>query len=181
MVNILVIHGAYGSPEENWIPWLKKELESLGHTVIVPKFPTPENQTLDKWLAVFEEFRQFLSGAIVVGHSLGVAFLLNILESNRAKAAFFVAGVSGPLDNKYDPTMTTFSHRKFDWNKIRKHCRKFYVFHSDSDPYIPLEKGQGLADNLGVRLIFVSNAGHFNAASGYTTFSLLLDKIKEEL
>jgi hypothetical protein len=43
MRNIFIIHGSYGYPEENWFPWLKKELSKLGHRVFVPKFPIPAN------------------------------------------------------------------------------------------------------------------------------------------
>jgi predicted alpha/beta hydrolase family esterase len=46
MANIFIIHGSYGNPDENWFPWLKKELEQEGHKVFVPKFPTPEDQSL---------------------------------------------------------------------------------------------------------------------------------------
>ena len=51
-----IIHGAYGDPEENWFPWLKTKLEGLGHQVFVPKFPTPENQTLNNWFNVFNKY-----------------------------------------------------------------------------------------------------------------------------
>lgn len=175
MANIFIIHGAYGYPEENWFPWLKEELEKLGHQVSVPKFPTPENQTLENWLEVFEKYNGQIENSIVIGHSLGVAFLLNVLETKTVQAAFFVAGVSGPLDNKFDEGMKTFSHRRFDWNKIKNNCHNFFVFHSDNDLYIPLEKGEELAKNLGVDLILVKDAGHFH----YKKFELLLEKIKE--
>ncbi len=37
-MNFFIIHGIYGHPEENWFPWLKKELEkfkhSAGHEVV---------------------------------------------------------------------------------------------------------------------------------------------------
>ncbi len=46
MTNVFIIHGAYGHPEENWIPWLKSKLKELGYRVFVSKFPTPENQSL---------------------------------------------------------------------------------------------------------------------------------------
>jgi len=36
----LIMHGSYGSPEENWFRWLEKELVSLGHTVILEQFPS---------------------------------------------------------------------------------------------------------------------------------------------
>ena len=47
-MNFFIIHGIYATPEANWFPWLKKELESRGNEVIVPKFPTPLDQSLER-------------------------------------------------------------------------------------------------------------------------------------
>jgi predicted alpha/beta hydrolase family esterase len=52
------------------------------------------------------------------------------------------------------------------------------VFQSDDDPYVCLGNGEHLSKNLNVALNFVPNAGHFNSVAGYTTFALLLEKIK---
>jgi len=75
----------------------------------------------------------------------------------------------------------TFLEKPFDWKKIRQNCKSFYVFHSDNDPYIPLSKAEELAKSLNAELIIVKNAGHFNKASGYIKFELLLEKINKEL
>ena len=95
MTNVFIIHGAYGHPKENWFPWLKSELEKLDCRVFIPQFPTPEDQSLETWLKVFEEYKQYLDeDSVVVGHSLGPAFLLDILEKldKPVKATFFVSG-----------------------------------------------------------------------------------------
>lgn len=182
MANIFIIHGTNGHPQENWFPWLKAELEKLHCNVFVPKFPTPEGQTLENWLKVFEEHKCHLGGnPILVGHSLGVAFLLSVLETTKAKAAFFVAGFTGPLGIPNDGINKSIAGREFDWKKIRKNCKRFYVFNSDNDPYVPLETGKELARNLGTEVILVKGAGHFNAKAGYTKFPLLLEKIKNEM
>ncbi len=185
MVNIIIVHGTGGSPEGNWFPWLKGRLEKLGCRVFVPKFPTPENQSLDNWMKAFEGYAHYLDeGSIVVGHSLGPAFLLSVLEKYDVKirAAFFVAGFAGLLGNtEFDTLNRTFVDKKFDWEKIRRSCKKFYVINSDRDPYVPIEKGESLAKNLGVELTVLKDAGHINSESGYTKFDMLLGKIKNEL
>jgi uncharacterized protein len=185
MVSIFLIHGAYGSPDENWIPWLKEELEKLNCRVFVPKFPTPDGQTLDGWIGAFSEYKKYFDeNSIVVGHSLGVAFLLNVLENieKPVKAAFFVSGFVDFLNNKdFDIPNKTFIDRGIDWKSIRKNCKTFFVFHSDNDPYVPLEKAKKIADCLGVDIILVNGAGHFNTEMGYNKFDLLLEGIKNEL
>lgn len=179
MANIFIIHGVGGYPEENWFPWLRKELEKLGHNVIVPQFPTPENQTLENWLKKLEEFKEFIMpSTIFVGHSLGVPFVLNVIEIQPIKAAFLVAGFVGEVGNKFDDSMKTFAQRDFNWEKIRKNCENFTVFHSDNDPYVKLKKAEELAEHLGAKVNLVKGAGHFNKAAGYEIFDLLLGKIR---
>lgn len=39
MKKVYIIHGWEGYPEENWLPWLKLELESGGFEVNVPQMP----------------------------------------------------------------------------------------------------------------------------------------------
>lgn len=185
MVNIFIIHGSYGNPEENWIPWLKSGLERCGCKVFVPKFPTPDGQSLQAWQEIFKKFDPYLQeDSIVVGHSLGPAFLLSVLEGldHPIGAAFFVAGFTGLLDNpNFDEINATFTTKRFDWTRINDNCRKFYVLNSDNDPYVPIEKGKDLASHLNTELILVKGAGHFNKSSGFTKFPMLLDLIKDEI
>ncbi len=49
MKKIKFASGAFGNPKENRLPWLKREIENLGHAVFIPRFPTPENQTLQNF------------------------------------------------------------------------------------------------------------------------------------
>lgn len=182
MINIFIIHGSYGNPKENWFPWLKSELEKLDCRVFVPKFPTPKNQSLENWNKIFDNYKQELNeNSIVVGHSLGPAFLLNIIEEldKPIKAAFFVSGFLDLLGNPdFDNINKSFIEKSFDWRKIKQNCPKFFVFHSDNDPYVPIEQAEKLAKNLGVDVILIKNAGHFNEKAGYSKFDLILDKIK---
>ena len=181
MKTAFIIHGTYGSPEENWFPWMKKNLELLDYDVIVPKLPTPEGQNLDNWLQVFSNYKDKLNqDSIFIGHSLGASFILTLLETNNVKAVFLISGFIGPLNNpQFDILNRSFTEKKFDWEIIRKNCNIFFVYHSDNDPYIPVEKAEELAHNLGTTLIVIENAGHFNEKAGYNQFPELLKKIKE--
>ena len=180
MTNIFIFHGTGGHPEENWFPWLKKKLEKLDCKILIPKFPTPKNQTLENWLKILKNYEQFYNeNSILVGHSLGGAFLLRVLEKydNKIKAAFIIAAPIGkpPIKNYEADKLFLGKNFAFDWDKIKSHCRKFFVFHSDNDPYISLGNGKALTKKLNTKLIFIPNAGHFNESAGYSKFDALFE------
>lgn len=179
MSHIFIIHGFKGTPQGNWFPWLKGELKKLGHQVFVPQFPTPENQTLSNWLKTLEQYREFIDQeSIFIGHSLGVPFILNVLERYPVKVAVLVAGFIGKTENSFDDGMKTFAQKSFAWTKIKNNCSNFLVFNSDNDPYLKPEKGKELATSLGTKAILIKKAGHINRISGFLTFDLLLQKLK---
>lgn len=184
MANIIITHGTGGSPDGNWFPWLKAELEKIGHRVFVPMLPTPKDQSLDNWLNVFKGYERYLDeNTVVVGHSLGAAFLLTVIEKldRPIKAAYFIAGFIGLIGNaEFDELNKTFTTKDFDWVKIKRNCKRFYVIGSDNDPYVKSEKGVELAGNLGAEHIVLENAGHINEDAGYVKFDLLLELIKKE-
>jgi len=187
-MKIFIIHGSYGNKEENWFPWIKEELEKEGHVVFIPEFSTPENQSLDKWTFEFSDGYGGLvdEDSILIGHSLGPAFILSLLEKlnipKPLKACFFVSGFLGLLNNEeFDKINKTFTTKEFDWKKIKQNCEKFHIIHSDNDPYVPLEKAKELAVKLDSEVKVIPQAGHFNESSGYTSFPELLNLINEEL
>jgi len=182
---VVIIHGSYGKPEENWFPWLAEEVRKLGHDAAVPAFPTPDGQNLENWLAAFgDQVGTVSSDMVFVGHSLAPGFILNLLEnSERAvKGTFLVSGFLGKLGlEDFDPINESFVCREFDWERIRANAGDVHVYNSDDDPYVPLAKGEELARNLGVELTVVKGGGHINASAGFKTFPLLLENLSRLL
>ncbi|MBT3465570.1 serine hydrolase family protein [archaeon] len=185
MTNIIIIHGAYGNPNENWFPWLKKELEKLGHNVYTPKFPTPKNQNLNNWLDVFIEFEKYIyEDTILIGHSLGSSFIINYLEqtNKKIKASFLVSSAIELLGNpKFDSINKTFVDKKFNWEKIKSNCNKFYVIHGDNDPHIPITHAYKLHENLNSNYLIIETGGHLNEKAGFITFGILKEYIIKEI
>jgi len=46
MSTVFIIHGSGDGSQEHWFPWMKKELEKLGHTVIAPQFPCKDVKSI---------------------------------------------------------------------------------------------------------------------------------------
>lgn len=180
MPTVFLFHGIYGSPDENWFPWLKNKLEKEGCAVYIPHFPTHENLKPEDWWKVFEPYEKYLDeDSIIIGHSLGCAFALKVIERHPVKVGFFVAPAFGKTANEFTPIMAPIADQPFDWQLIRSHCPNSHIFHSDNDSYLPKEKAEELSEHLHCSVTWVKGAGHFNAASGFTKFSLLLSVIEE--
>lgn len=180
MSTVYIFHGTGGKPEENWFPWLKRELEAHGHTVHVPQFPTPEHQTPEEWMKVFEVGGYTLDDdTILIGHSLGGTFLLRLLEEKNAtvRAAFFIGSPIGILPIRNIETDRPFLVEPFDWEILKARAATWTVFHSDNDPFVGVENAHQLSRNLGANLVLIPGAGHFNRAAGYTEFPELLERI----
>jgi uncharacterized protein len=194
MPNAFIIHGAGSSSRSNWFPWLKTELERIGIKTAVPDFPIglgegredqggPDaTQSLDNWLAAFGEYAEGIDeGTLMIGHSVGPAFILAVLErlDVRISAAFLVAPFTERLGiERFDRVNGTFM-RLFNWERIKKNCGRFRIYASDNDPYVPQALSRRVAENLGAELKVVPGAGHFNSDSGYTRFDLLLKDMEE--
>ena len=77
----LIVHGSYETPDSYWLPWLRNRLEADGIVTVAPHFPTPEGQSLEAWRQIFDDqVSEVGEGWMLFAHSLGVPFLLDIVE-----------------------------------------------------------------------------------------------------
>ncbi len=180
---IIIIHGSYGSPEENWFPWLSQELELKGFSTTRPKLPTPDGQNLNTWTFSFnQQVGELDSRSILVGHSLAPAFILHVLQS--LKSPIYGTLLVSPFIRKlglpeFDKVNISFITGPFDWEKIRLNAGIVISFGGDNDPYVPQDAMKEVSDLLGVPLRIIKGGGHINTKSGYTSFPEIRDAILE--
>lgn len=182
MSTFFIIHGSGDNANCHWYPWLKSQLESLGHTVIAPSFPCEDEHVLSQWFDALAPYMHLIdSTTIFIGHSRGCAFIWRLLErlEKPIHAAFFVGGFSQYLwYPKPSGKLDSFYETPFDWEKIKSMVRHIKVYQSTNDEYVPMEIGQEIAHSLGVQLTVVKNAGHFCDRHGYKEFPQLLDDVE---
>ncbi|WP_085581835.1 RBBP9/YdeN family alpha/beta hydrolase [Thalassospira mesophila] len=179
----IVLHGAHGGPDTNWFPWLDNELGAAGIDVLRPRFPTPHGQSLQAWLNAYDLAVTSLPLAptILVGHSLGCALALRLVErSSEPVAGLFLAspfvGALGLPD--YDPINQSFFDEPFDWAGIAaRKGRTSQCWAGDDDPYVPLSRSQEIADRLESPLEVMQGGGHLNSETGFNTFPQVRDAI----
>lgn len=177
MAEVLIFHGTTSRPERSWFPWLTWRLLEAGHSVHVPRLPTPAGQSLASWEeATKVQVPDFEASGVWVGHSTGAPFALRLLEKFpvNLKALFLVSSFARPLGiPDYDPLIASFVEPPWDWELIRKRCSKVFVFHGDNDPYVPEEFGETVASHLDASFFRVTGGKHLNTEAGFTQFSEL--------
>lgn len=178
---VFIIHGWEATPESNWFPWLKKELENQGFDVCAPVMPDTNNPDLSKWLSYLQKLAKNPNkNTYFVGHSLGVITILRYLEKLPAGVkiggAILVAGFPEPIGYE---ELNSFFTTPLDYKKIKNSANKFIAIYSDNDPYVPLKNGEILKNKLGAELIILPNSGHLNAGDGYFRLPIVLEKIIE--
>ncbi len=164
MKKVIIIHCWEGYPNYCWYPWIKQELESRGYEVLVPEMPETNFPNFDKWLSKLKEtIGEPNEDVYLIGHSLGCITILKYLESlkdnEKIGGAILVAGFTDDLGYK---EIKSFFETLIDFQKIKLHCSKFVVIHSDDDPYVSLKYGDIFKKELNAKLIVKNNMGHFS-------------------
>lgn len=182
MSNIAIFHGTGSTPDDFWFPWLKQQLESLGHDVWVPQLPNADEPNIEEWLPFVLQRRDFLSNddTILVGHSAGCPLILGLLEcvERKIKKSILVSGFAQPL-NPEKPEQILQKH--YNWEKIQSNVGSLVLINSDNDPWgCDDNAGKYIFDHLGGTLIVRHGEGHMGSKTynqPYREFGFLLELI----
>ena len=178
--NYLLTHGSFGSPFSNWIPYLRKEIESKDLEVYTPDFPTGVGyQNYENWsrlLKTYVEANIINENTIIFAHSIAPIFICKFLVENKIKVKrlVFVCGFNNYLgiDKDYDAVNESMYFDNL--TDVKNYCDDIVCFYSDNDPYVKYDAEKEFADAITENQIMISGGGHLNSESGYTEFSELL-------
>lgn len=178
--NYLLVHGSFGSPFSNWIPYLRKEIENKGLVVYTPDFPTgvgfQKYETWSKLLKVYVDSMLINENTVIFAHSIAPIFICKFLVENKIKVKrlILVCGFNNyfGINEEYD---TVNGSMYFDnLAEVKKYCDDIVCMYSDNDPYVKYEEEKEFADSITENQIMFPGGGHLNSESGYTEFEELL-------
>lgn len=158
---VIIIHGWESNSREQWFPEAKKVFEKVGHDVSIPDMPDTNMPIKEKWIQIIRAYSPDPS-TILIGLSLGGTAILRYLE--QAEAPIETAMILGapiysigatPIDNFFMP--------EFDWLKMRRSAKHFFLVYQRDDPVVPFQQGEDLARALGVSLMAADGDDHFEA------------------
>jgi uncharacterized protein len=169
--SVYLLHGWDGTPNGAWKPWLKKELEIRGLEVMCPQLPHADIPMIDEWVPFLEKtVTSEPAATCIVAHSLSAPAVLMFLERQPKNARFakviFVGAVYrkiDTLDAAGEQIARPWLTHTYDAPHIRTVAPNITAFFSDDDPLIPLETGDSMHTDFGVRAITDHACGHYNS------------------
>lgn len=183
-MNVILVHGSYGKPFENWFPWLESELSKKGISCYVPTFPTPEHQNYCDWGKLLDYYSNigFINeDTILIGHSCGAICVTRYLcERNiRIRGLITVSGYNNYTGNDphIDELNSSFYCEDEVIQKIQNLTSQRISYISTNDPFISQDALENFSRTIDSQLVVIEGAGHFNANAGYTEFHQILEYI----
>lgn len=177
----VLLHGFTATPDANFHPWLKQQLEALGAEVIVPALPNTEHPTEEGQVGYVLEHVPFDQETVLLGHSLGAVVALKVVEKLKHPIAglALVAGFTEPDFIEHPRPFAETFHWTFDWAKIRKNVVAITVLRAHQDTAVPAAAVQKLADALRAQVSdAISQDDHFCAAEEPAIREALVPGIK---
>lgn len=184
---VFLVHGWCGTPEADWFPWLKRELERKGFEVIAPEMPDTDYPKIAPWVKTLKEaVGKIDENTYFVGHSIGCQTILRFLEKStsdsRAGGVVFVAGwlklIDAPDVTEGDrKTAELWERTPIDFVKAKSHVGKFVAIFSDNDPYVSVDEGKIFKEKLNAKIIVEHGKGHFRKEDGFEELPVVLQEL----
>jgi predicted alpha/beta hydrolase family esterase len=190
--HVYVVPRWAGSANDDWYPWLKRELEATKgttyqvHLLTMPAWDLPTIEHANDYLAQVLPPAQLNENIYLVGHSVGCLAILHYLAEVAAKYPANAPQVGGVLcvagwfsvDSPWQDILN-WIHAPIDYDAARRLIpgNKLTVLLSDDDPYTSgfQENEQLWVERLNSNVSILSGRQHFSAQLD----SDILDAIRE--
>ena len=159
-VRAILIHGNGGcTAADIWLPWVERELRSLGLDVINQTFPDNVKARASYWLPFLEELGTD-ENTILIGHSSGAVAAMRYAETHPLLGSILVGvcytdlGDSGEVASGY-------YRQPWQWKQIRENKQWIAIYSSTDDPHIPIKEPRFVAAQLKCSYFESNDSGHF--------------------
>ena len=181
MIRAVLIHGNGNSkPTDNWLPYLKTELEKLGVKVDAPQFPDTELARSSHWLPFLENELKVDENTIIVGHSSGAIAAMRYAETHRILGSALIGAYYTHLGIVMEKLIGYFDS-SWNWKNIKKNQKWIIQFAGANDPWIPINEAHVIRDHLHTDYYESPDQGHFGGDYYKENFPELLDAIKRKI
>ena len=99
---------------------------------------------------------------ILVGHSSGAVAVMRYTETRKILGSVLVAAYTTDLGYESEKQSGYFN-QPWEWEAIKDNQQWVAVFVSDTDPYIPIEQAEEIAQRLDAEYYNLPGRGHFGS------------------
>lgn len=192
--NFVILHGYTEHNDTQFFLWLKNQLEYLGYRVQLPELPDTDAPLERKQVEYVMENISFDEYTILIGHSLGGAIALKVLE--KLPLRIFGLGLVAPggLEKQFWTEDFEFDRRtgerkqyltgfdfKYDFTRITPKFKKCVILGAENDADYRLPWMKYLAEKLNGQLRLVhARDFHFTATEEPEVLKMALDFVKKQ-
>lgn len=182
---VTIIHRWEGSPEEDWYPWLKVQLELAGYLVEIPAMPHPQKPEINAWIDTLHQMVPNPSEAdILIGHSTGSQAILRYLEKQRYPVTLggvilvtpwihLTNAATEGVENIAAPWLL----QPINFDHLKSHNTEYTAIFSENDPFVPITDAEIFRYQLGAKIVIEKGLGHMTSDEDVTTAPFIMDSI----
>jgi len=187
-MKFLVLHGTSADHTKHWFPWLKTELEGLGHEVWIPDLPDAGRPNIQKYNNLLINSGWDFRDCVIVGHSSGSVAILGLLQALPEDVKINTAVLVGAFTKRLSESpswemVSELFEEPFDFESIKQKANKFIFVHSKDDPVCDIDQARELCGQVGGEMIEFDGMGHFTTKlnPSFTKFPELLEVIETKI
>lgn len=169
-----------GGPNDNWFPYLKSQLETLGIQVIASEFPDNILARESYWIPFLINDLKVDDQTILIGHSSGAIAAMRYAETHKLFGSILVGTYHTDLGMSTE-IQSGYFNRPWNWEAIRKNQKWIIQFASTNDPWIPIEEARFVHEKLNTEYYEYTDQGHFGGDYQKLTFPELFEALKARL
>ena len=148
-----------GTPQDNWFPYLERELPKLGLSVINQQFPDAELARKEFWLPFLTELGAD-KDTIIIGHSSGAVAAMRYAEEHQILGSVLVGTCYTDLGHESEK-QSQYYNTPWQWDTIKANQQWIIQFASTDDPFIPIEEARHIHQHLDTEYYEYDDQGHF--------------------
>lgn len=181
MTKAILIHGNGGcKPTDNWMPYVKEQLEKAGITVLAPQFPDAQLARASYWLPFLKNELKADENTILIGHSSGALAAMRFAEQHKLLGTALIGTSHTDLGLEQE-RLSGYFDTPWNWEAITRNQDWILLYASTDDPWIPIAEARYIRDKLQPDYFEYTDQGHFGGDYYKPTFPELVEKLKEKL
>lgn len=162
--------------DKHWMPWLQRQLSTLGVPTEAPHLPRPWSPDYQAFKAAFEQYEVDRS-TVLVGHSCGAAFLVRWLGETKHRVAKLILVAPWKIPDPGDAGRRAFYEYPID-KGIRSRVDEIVMFTADDEEPDGKESLRIFHRALGGTVVELPGRGHYTLGDMKTEeFPELLERI----